>query len=86
MSNVTSLKQVCQAFQDFSQYLDLGLVLTAIRKLLSRLGCTRGTDRITSTKWSPDDVFSHLCIEVHSNDIVKSSNLFNRKISEAFRY
>ena len=32
--DVTSLKQVCQAFQDFSQYLDLGLVLTAIQALI----------------------------------------------------
>ena len=55
----------------------------AIRKLLSRLGCTRGTDQITSTRNGHQMMYSATCVlKSIPNDMVKSSNLFNRKISE----
>ena len=77
--DVASLKQVCQAFKDFSQYLDLGLVLKAIRKLLSRLGSTRGMDQITSTRNGHQMMYSAICVlKSIPKDIVQCSNLFNR--------
>ena len=81
--DVASLKQVCHAFKDFSKYLDLQLVLEAIRKLLLRLGSTPGTERITSTRNGHQMIYSATCvIKSIPQRKVRIANLYNRKVSE----